>query len=154
MAKVRWVIPCLVATIDRETNAVTLTHILEGITVSPDVSTVEPGKVMLIQPGFAMVSLWERSIRDKPEKVPARLSIFGPQKQRVAGGETLLDLTAAPQARWVSRLAHFPYTGPGDYDFQLHAQTGSRWVRAGRTSITVKLGEKAPEPKQGSIADS
>jgi hypothetical protein len=152
MAKLRWVIPCLVVTVDRWSNAATLTHILEEITISTDVGPVEPGKISLIQPGFAVVSLWARSAIDKPEKATARLSVIAPNKQRVAGADVQLDLSSSPRARNISRFTHFPYTGPGEYFFRFDLKVGQRWTRVGIAPLIVKLGaeEQKPESSSGS----
>lgn len=144
MAKLHWIIPCLVATIDRQTNLASLTHILEEIAVPADAGPVEAGKIMLIQPGFAVVSLWSRTT-DKPEKVDARLTLTGPNKKRLAGADFAVDLTSSQRYRNVSRFAHFPYVGPGGYLFQVHLRSGAKWRRVGDTAVVVRLAESGAQ---------
>lgn len=144
MARLKWAIPCFVASIDRFTNAITLTHIIDEIGLPESVaegSEIVPTKPMLVQPGFTFVTLWERNAEKAPEdRFHVRLSFLGPTRKAVTKVEFTIDLTVATRARNLSRFGHLPFVGFGEYVFQLHTRTGenNKWKKAGALPMRIK----------------
>lgn len=153
MAKLKWALTCIVASVDRYTNTITLTNILEEISLDESAELVEAqklGKPILIQPGFTFASLWERSDPDLPEKAQARVTLVSPIGKQLGRAEFTLDLLVARRSRGLNRFNHFPFAGFGEYKFQLHVRPyeNKKWSRAGETSLHVKRAEQAPSELQ------
>lgn len=140
MAKLKWALPCLIASVDRFTNAITLTHLIDEIGIPEGIEVKDPAKPQFIQPGFAFVSMWERSDLSKPEKkLDVKLTFVGPEARKVTGLQFSVDLGASARARNVSRFSQFPFVGLGRYTFQLHIREDGkeRWKKIAAVDLPV-----------------
>lgn len=146
MPRLSWVIPCVHATVDRFTNAVSLVNVVEELRFPASTPEPDPAKP-LHAPGLIVVSHWTRNDSAKPEKARAKLVFLGPRSKKPLGqSEFDIDLSTFMRARQLSHLQAFPYVGPGSYFIEVHLQSGTKWRRLSRTWIEVKKETAANAP--------
>lgn len=142
MARLKWVLLAQLATVDKQTNALSLASLLEELTVPAEVEEPPPGKAIGLGPPFYLVMSWVRDNPEKPEKQIARMRIRGPADGKELGSsEAEIDLTGTnTRARAILKIPFLPYRGHGPYQFEIQLKTGpgKSWRKAGEVTVLVK----------------
>lgn len=143
MARLEWVLVVQLASLDRQTNNLTLTNVIEELTVPATAIEPPTGKVVAIHPAFTVVMRWIRDDLKVPEKTSARLRIFSPSRRKPLGnGDIVVDMTGQIlRTRAMVQFPFFPYAGPGEYRIDVQQKIEGRtesWRKAGATSIFVR----------------
>jgi len=134
MIKHIWSVLCGDASIDRDTNRISLLNILESLTVFGD---VEQFKGVALN--FEVVSDWEKE-DDNPYEGMMRI------KRRMPAGElsevikTKIDLTKSHFHRTRIRFNGMPLAGPGRYVFEIDYKEGEgKWKKAAELPIVINF---------------
>ncbi len=135
MASCRWAILCREATIDAETNGMTLNGIVEELHFTGKIPE-EPSVAAI---GVQLIALWDRSDYKISERPTARFVMVGPDGQRSHAGEVDVDLKENRRYRTRLNLEGVPVTGPGMYHFlvESRASEGESWIEAFRSPLEV-----------------
>src|SRR5262245_52540306 len=107
MAKMVWAVLCTKASIDMNSNNVSLFEVLEQVQRSPSLPLpAEAAKdrtiVVPIQADFAVSTM--RSDFAVPEEGQGRFHLVSPDGQRLAGGEFKLELKEHRRCRTIARM--------------------------------------------------
>jgi hypothetical protein len=146
MARHVWTVLCTKASIDRETNNVSLFDVLDKISVFGPQHAGEAAVAVPIQ--FEVAILWARSVITEAETVLARLSFVAPNGQRFEGGTVTVELIGDfHRSRTFFQINGLPVIGPGVYDFVVEYQPAgvSTWAEVSRTPLEVEFAS-APTP--------
>lgn len=148
-----WSILCSRSVTDRDTNNIILLDVLEQITaVVPIRSATEDAG--LLSPN-ELVSLWSRSVSDRPERGRGRIRLLAPDGSELGRHEFDIDLTQRERLRTQTRSAGLPIRGSGRYDFivDLQEQADADWREVCKVPLKVVIQslEPAPEPTGGVV---
>jgi len=135
-----WSVLCLKASIDRETNNISLFDVVEQIQVLPQ---RESGGV--VGP-FELVSLWTRSV-GVPERGEVRVSIRGPSEHLYAQEMQEIDLREFRRMRARFRVAGIAIEGPGTYHFSVEVRPANSesWTEVAKIPLEVEEMRSTPQ---------
>lgn len=146
MAKVTWSILCEKAVVDSFSKTLSLHSIIEKIDVSPETDkNLEKDKDAPVIPiRFCLVTLFLRSIKDKPEKPHVRLTVKLPNGKKKINPEEIVDLESSGQSRLIMNFLGITYSGEGEYLFyieqkQIDKSNKIRWKKLSETSLVIAL---------------
>lgn len=148
MADLMWALICYKASLDKETNQVSLLDVLEELTLAGDpTSTIAEGEKIAIAQHMEFATLWKRTEFEKPEVgVAMKLEIIAPSgKTLVASAELPLRLDTARRYRGIIRMEGLPFEGFGFYQFRLLGKHGEEnWQEV--TSVPLELKRQQDDP--------
>lgn len=129
-----WSVLCLRASIDRETNNVSLFDVVEQIQVLGRAGT--PG---VVGP-FELVSLWRRTL-SLPERGQVRVSIRGPSGHLYVQQVQDIDLREFQRMRARFRITAIPIEGSGTYQISVELQQtdGEAWGKVANIPVEIEL---------------
>lgn len=137
-----WTVVCRHASVEKDTNIVSLLDVFEELTVQFNEPEIPPtdGQHLLPIP-LEVVTLWHR---DSGPSDAAKFKTFlkTPIDPQPAGfAEGIIERGAAPRVRVISRAAGLPWRGPGDYTFVVQLLTKKRtWKTVAEVPFWLKLG--------------
>jgi hypothetical protein len=129
-----WSVLCSRASIDRETNNISLFEVIEQIQVLDN-----PARDQLVGP-FELVSLWARGVGG-PERGRVRVAIRGPSGRLLGQDVQEIDLREFKRVRARFRVAGIPIEGPGAYYFSI-AVAGDEpesWTEVAKIPLEVQV---------------
>ena len=133
-----WSVLCNSATIDRESNNVTLFQVVEQLNVSgPSGADVSTGVAIF---DAELVTLWSRTNLDHPARSRARIQFVAPDGALL--GKPILydvDLTGYGRLRNRTRISGFPVRGPGKYEFRVELEKDSGWETVAKIPVEVRV---------------
>ena len=158
MAEHVWSVVCRSASIDRDSNVVSLLSVVEALKISggpaklkeleeAQAATRKGEEVLIPLSDFVLISWFLRSDHDKPEKAKCRLSIDPPQGTLPQKFERHVDLGEHAGVRIRSTYTALPFKGLGTYWFVVELQKNDRWTKVARIPVTL---EPSTTPKQPS----
>lgn len=144
MARLVWSVLCRRATIDKDTNSVSLMEVTEQLNVkATSFSSEGPNREtpLLLAWEFDLVSLWMRSDPEEPERTTERVVFVGPDGRAL--GEpvvTEVDLESHQRMRSRLRMNGLPLSGTG-YHFFVIEQPGDQgeWLEVARVPLDVRI---------------
>jgi hypothetical protein len=141
MPQVKWVIPCLRATIDETTKSLSLLEIIEGLTATIPPGTPPAGGLVLIPIQFDVAFLSFRQPGETPQVYDARVVLKDPKGAVLGTSAVKVDLLNGPGNRAVVRNSGLPVTSPGTYSFvaELLDPTTKAWLAGGQAEIEIKF---------------
>lgn len=124
MARHVWSVLCSRTIIDKESNSLSLFHVIEQVRVMEDIASLEAKKQEHPDAGimleYDLVSFWVRSDPEIPESVTCRVKIVTPSGKETATPNFLIALAGeAKRFRQKAHLVGFPYDGFGYYWFNV-----------------------------------
>ena len=138
-----WSVLCLKASIDRETNNISLFDVLEQVRVHPPLE--REGAVGPLE----LISLWTRSA-GYPERGQARVSLRGPSGHIQFQQIQEIDLREYRRMRARLRVVVMPIEGPGTYVFSVEVPrpNSEDWTEIAKIPLDVEVltGER-PRPR-------
>lgn len=140
MAKLDFVMFAGAVTIDRETNALSIINVVEGLGVPAGVPDPPKDAFHNVGPPLSVVVMCRRSKPDRPESGTGRVRVFVPKRRDAVGGEEFkIDLTGSNKgSRSVLKLPFLPYIGPGTYRLDVEIKVGDdKWKRLGSRELPV-----------------
>lgn len=141
MADHVWTVLCKDFVVDSESRNVTIFQTLEQLTLIRDAQVADQLPEN-IQMNFALISLWSRSDRDKPESTKMRYVFKGPDGKQIGSTENTVNLVDHVRNRVFSRLTAMAFTGFGRYTFAVQKLSASdRWMKVASIPLEVILGE-------------
>lgn len=141
MADHVWTVLCKDFVIDSESRNVTIFQTLEQLMLirGTQVADQLPENIQL---NFALVSLWTRSDRNKPESTKMRFVFKGPDGKKIGANENVINLTEHVRHRVLTRLTSIAFKGFGRYTFVVQKLSDSgRWLKVASIPLEVLLGE-------------
>lgn len=146
MANHIWTVLCHRASIDRDSNHVSLLEVTETINLSGPVADqigqVPKGQVPVFPVQMELVSYWIRSNPAEPEPdAKARYVLVGPTKKRFGQPENVLSLNKHTHTRHRLKINQFPMMGAGYYTWLTQVPSGKtgRWRTVARTPFEVTV---------------
>ena len=142
--KHRFAIFCESATIDSESNNVSLINVIDQIQLKgpPDQS---PPEEAVIPFSGSLVVLTERSDLDVPESGNGRIALRTPDNREFRSATFVADLSIHFRVRTVLRLNVFPYAGPGIYHFEVaqEDEESGTWTVVDKVPVVVQVDDEA-----------
>jgi len=140
-----WSVLCSRVVIDKETNQASLMGTLEGLTVELAEPFPQAGGLPLFVPfGMDLVSLWERSERDKEETATFRCRLTAPDGAVLGDAKESIDLSADTRFRSIMRVESFLLAGKGIFHFTVSLKKGKGWVRVARLPLEITIEVRKP----------
>ena len=141
MANHVWTVLCKDFVIDSESRNVTIFQTLEQLTLIRDAQVADQLPEN-IQMNFALISLWTRSDRDKPESTRMRFVFKVPDGKTIGTVENAVNLKEHVRHRVFCRLTAMAFKGFGSYTFVVQKLLASgRWTKVASVPLEVILGE-------------
>jgi hypothetical protein len=134
MAKHIFSILCESASVDSVSNGLTLSKIIEEISISPI-----PEEPALAPASWTLVTLAARTNREAPETQRMRADLVFPDGSRLEGPPLMLDLTTAARTRQLMGIQGIMIKGTGDYTIAVYfdENSGGNWLQVGEWVFTV-----------------
>ena len=135
-----WSVLCTKASIDRETNIVSLLEIVEEITIASPLPAATNGPVVLaVRAEF--VSLWERNRAQEPERALGRLTIQGPTGRPLGGAEFEINLGEKSRTRTIAKLEGLPVSGAGRHAMVVECRSvpENEWAQVARIPFELVI---------------
>jgi hypothetical protein len=118
---------------------------VDGLTVELAAPLPQAGGLPLFVPfGMDLVSLWERSERDKEETATFRCRLTAPHGVVLGDAIETIDLSAGPTFRSIIRIESFLLAGEGIFHFTVSLKNGKRWVRVARHPLEIAIEVRKP----------
>ena len=139
-----WSVICQSHSIDKESNNISLFNVLEQVKFSPTpvAADYDEADFVMISLSFEFVSLWERLGDDETEQTSVRLVVHDPDGKRVGPDERQMSFSVEKaRQRTIVRVASFPYSKPGRYEFSIEQESGGRWNSVALVPLTVTTEE-------------
>ena len=137
MIKHTWSVLCESASIDNESNKVSIFNVLDGLTVLGD-----PEQVNGIPVTFEMISSWERS-KEEPCEGSMRVYQLKPSGEKTSYLEFGIDLSKSHFHRTRIKFNGLPLAGPGRYVICVEYKEGDgKWQKAAELPLLVKFEDK------------
>ena len=144
-----WSLLCSRTIIDKETNQVSIIDVVEGITVGLEapLSTLDKPRIPL---HFELVTLWNRSEPDTPEKAVGKYKLTGPKGEALTDQEIEIDLSQFKRFRSTLKAESLPLPSAGTFLFTvlLRGEDGDSWQKVGHAPLEVTIEVREP-PKVG-----
>ena len=138
MATLVWAVLCTKATVDKESNNVSLTEVLEQIQVYE--RPVE-ARVMLSRMAD-LVCTWIRTVPDQPERQRGRFEYVSPDEEHILSVEFDIDLETTLRHRTIGQISGIPAKGPGIYKFLVQlANADGGWHVVGNLPLEIEYKE-------------
>jgi hypothetical protein len=135
-----WTILCSKATIDRESNNVSLSEVIERLEVLVPANTVTP-----VSFAFSgdLVTLWIRSDLNQPVRGFMRVRLLAPNGDTLSEYGSEVDLEGAARNRHVAHMAGLVVAGSGWHEFAVaHRLTANDpWIEGSRIPLEVAVVE-------------
>lgn len=152
MARHVWSVLCSRSIIDRESNNLSLFDVIERVSITEDLATLEAKKAENPDSGIAIeydvASLWVRSDPDVPEAVTGRIKIVTPTGKETVTPNYFINLMG--QARRFRQRAHligFPYDGLGRYWIKVEYDAPGGAQVVAEIPVEVVHGDEAAQPQ-------
>ena len=136
-----WAILCRSASIDKNTNNISLDRVLESIKVVLPSEAIKgikrEGKPVLVQFEYALVSLWTKEQREKSKDVrkEATVELVAPDGKTLSELKMTIQIEAAKRrTRVVLSSNAILLMGGGDYEFRIRLKG-----RSGAEQVVVPL---------------
>jgi hypothetical protein len=129
-----WSVLCTRASIDKETNNISLFDVIEQIAIVD--WTGQPGTAAA---EFELVSLWTRDELNRPERAEARVSVRNPSGRRSVEQIQEIDLRQFRRLRARSAFKGLPIEGPGLYIFivEMRVPGQEQWIPVAKVPLDV-----------------
>lgn len=114
MIELIWAVLCAHTIIDKESNNISLIHVIEQLTVTRNALPSVSGAF-----GFDLVTLWSRSDLERPAKGAASISLKLPSGTETEMMNIDVDLTDYKRSRVRVGIQGFPIEESGKYIFQI-----------------------------------
>jgi len=112
-----WSLICSRSILDKDSNNISLIECLEQLSVpSPPAN---PDGKLVIPLTFEIVSLWTRSVAEKPSRGTCRLEVYSPSDTVIHEQRLEVDLTTYQRVRSRQRFNGLPFGGSGTYRFKI-----------------------------------
>jgi hypothetical protein len=116
-----WTVICSKSIIDRESNNISLSNVLEQINITRS-AEFEEGKAGLIPINYELVTLWMREREDQPDRIMAKITFISSSGPLPPANEFEVDLSQHIRTRTILRGNGLPFNEPGIYYFQIEVQ--------------------------------
>lgn len=148
-----WSVLCSKASIDRETNNISLFEVIEQIQIQGLAD--EPG---VLPCSLELVSLWSRTEPDKPSRGEARIFLRTPRTTNLMPQTQAVDLQQYRRLRSRLVIPSIPIEGPGIYTFVVECREQGReqWVQVASIPLEVQVaiaGAQTPNAQAQRTAD-
>jgi len=138
-----WTVICRRATIDSETNSVSIFEVVEEM----HVKGVSPSEKVLVPRELELISLWARSDVGRPEVGHTRLRMLTPKDETTGVAEGEIDLRGHRRLRFRLKLGTMALDGPGVYEFAIDLREGGGdWREVTRIPLDVVFETDLPTP--------
>ncbi len=141
-----WTVLCARASIDKETNNISLFEVVEQLQVvgprPPDDATV------LIPVSMELVTLWERTDWAIPTRGTARMALRLPDNQLYeAPLEMAVDLSTSPRHRSVMKFGAIPFRLPGVIRFEvsIRGDGQANWRIVAKVPLLLEMPGQGPQ---------
>lgn len=139
-----WTVICLGASIDRETNAISLLNTVERILVRkapPEDSAVT------LPVHMEVVTLWYRDPRSEPQSIESKLTLLAPDGHVLRETHYHVDLGEHELIRGRTALESIPIQGLGRYYLAVSKRVdGAAWTEVARLPLDLMLANAEDEP--------
>lgn len=143
MARHWWSTFSGIATIDQETNNVSVINLIEELRVPPPPETDNPLSILMRS---VVVSLWGRTAPDTPERSLGRARWMDATGQELVSLSYEIDLRNHTRSRIRVNLNEIPIHEPGTYQWQIscaHMDTPDEWEVVACLPVQVILDNQA-----------
>jgi hypothetical protein len=115
--------------VDPFTNTLTAIDIAESLVITAsEIPTASEANPHLIRPfNWVFLAVFTRDDLATPEEAVGRLTILSPQERAFPGPEQRIDLATAENARSLTMIPSFPYTGNGVYRLRYEVSRNEKW---------------------------
>lgn len=147
MPRLVFFLPCEKAIIDKETNGVSLIHIIQAINVPKP-----PGEDAGAAVNWAAVALWQKTPEDTDKVYEQRTNLLLPNRKETAESIVRFDFSTFQSHRNIVRINGFPVGLPGIYTLNLFLrESGSEsWTLVADYKIPVEHISDESLPKNNS----
>ena len=148
MIKHVWTIVCSKASIDTQSNNVSLFNVLEQINIQ---DLVKPEFVLAFN--FEVLTCWIRENPETPCKGRQRLAFIDPMNKQLAHIELDINLAQTERARNRFQINSLPLTIPGRYFFRtdLQIEGESDWQTVNQYPLTVQFKTSPTEVEEAEV---
>ncbi len=131
-------------------NALTLVDLAEALNIeASEEPTASADSPLLVAPfDWVVVALLQRDSLGVPEDVTGRVTIVSPHGREFPGANTRVDLVTHGNARNLSLMPAFPYTGNGVYRFLFQVLHNDEWNTAAEFSLPITISVRRQETAQ------
>lgn len=143
MAEHLWSVLCHKASIDRDSNVVSLLEVAESF----EIGGIPKDAKVVVPLNLELVSFWTRSKPEERETATSRYWLVEPDGTRFSGGESTIDLTTGGRSRTIVRMNGLPLTGPGVYTFNVDLKgPDGRWMEVAKIPLEVTYAANGTPP--------
>ena len=140
MAEHRWSILCSNASVDSQSNNVSIFNVIDDVQIG-GLPAGDPGSIPLPLPmPVTLVTNWRREDAKSGETLEAKVSLHDPKGGLLVETPTQrVDLTSFIQHRMFVTIPLFPLRGLGTYHFVVQSRStpDQPWVVADRVPLTI-----------------
>lgn len=131
MAKLRFSLLCMAASVDYRSKSLSVMNVLDAIQVD-----VLPTIVQSLE----HVSVWDRD--EENEEIALRVKVFDPENKVILPPHEATLKSEKSTHRYLLSYSGFLIQKEGDYRFVSYLRSSSnRWRRTGETSLRIRLRE-------------
>jgi hypothetical protein len=141
MARLVWTVLCGRATIDSQTNNLSLIDVIEEFTVQVDPSVKLPfANPVLVPISLVLVSMFERSNPAQGEKILCRAIFVRPTGAQYPATNFDVDMSQHARARFLLNINGIPVVEPGMHYFEVEMEvTPSQFHKTAKLPVEIKL---------------
>ncbi len=146
-----WSVLCERGVLDSYSNQVTIMNVIEQATIKPDADMVKAlaeGKKVMLPVKVQIVSLWERSEPEKPERFQIRVVLTLPDgTEKPSAGTVDCDLVTHKGLRTFTSIGNLSYGGPGNYHYlvQQRRDEQAEWITAASLPVHIIVESETKE---------
>lgn len=148
-----WAVFCRTVLEDRRTEALSLIHAIQRITVS---GPPDPPPQIAVSTDLAVASMWYNSDAKNEARGKFSLAVTTPSGQEVKQVTHNLKIGPGEYYRWIVLVNRFEVTGPGLYQIILRVKDESdeRWRRGATVPFDVVYNLEEPEQNENGDEDA
>lgn len=134
-----WSVVCSKASIDNDTNNISLFEVLEQVQVSQWPQDVPQDAVPLAPFPMEIVTLWMREPLNEPQSGECRAIVHSPRGKSAVSAAQVMDLAKFRRFRSRFRFPGLPIDGPGICEIEIQYRRGSEdsWEVVGKVPIEI-----------------
>lgn len=151
MAKHRWSVLCRRGIVDKYTNLLSVFEVVDELTTEGDPPEVPLPPHVGVTVESQLVSMWDRSEREKPEAFWQTVILTGPDGQSEGSGVKIEGkLLDHPRVRLLLTIKAIRFYGAGTYNFNIYySKTGKvKGKLVSQVPLEIKVKESPISPTE------
>lgn len=143
MIKLAWTILCENATVDSQTNNLSVFNLLEELKVNAEIKEAKTNKEIVIPLRQKLVTYWKNSTTEQLDNLNIKAQIIDPTNTVLQEMPMRLNLPAGKRnIRAIFEINGLKLTESGVYTFAVFLEKNKSFERVGETELIVNLDKK------------